>query len=383
MGRLSVTVAAVCCASLLGISGSFAQNLGGQANRPIESGPIDVAQLTQRADLIVHGVVSSKRTAWIGRVIYTLHDVPVQETLKGAPRSSVVVAVAGGARGNVRLRVPGAPDLQIGEQLVVFATTLQSTTFTPVGAFDGIVRVRQGGGRRHGGASWKTRVPGRLPRRSPHAGRPMMTRHSKKPMRRSSGTLLIAVGSCVAIAVGFTSSMRASDNLDFDIDGQIYDAVWDSRLFDGTPGFSGAILWFHNPSGMPGQHHPGIVRSQHRVELRHVGKRRQRAAGGTRRTCGELRRTDHCDRPVRPRWRERRRLAARVSRRHSGRHPVLGSGCADDHDDRRNRKDGDAGRQRIGDSVPWTSRGDVSGGHHHRLRDAIRQPRRVVDGGRP
>ena len=29
MARLSVTVAAVCCASLLGISGSFAQDLGG------------------------------------------------------------------------------------------------------------------------------------------------------------------------------------------------------------------------------------------------------------------------------------------------------------------------------------------------------------------
>ena len=146
MGRLSVTVAAVCCASLLGISGSFAQNLGGQANRPIESGPIDVARLTQRADLIVHGVVSSKRTAWIGKVIYTLHDVAVQETVKGAPRASVVVAVAGGSRGNVRLRVPGSPDLQIGEQLVVFATTLQSTTFTPVGTFDGVIRVRQGDG---------------------------------------------------------------------------------------------------------------------------------------------------------------------------------------------------------------------------------------------
>jgi Matrixin len=80
----------------------------------------------------------------------------------------------------------------------------------------------------------------------------MMTRPSKKPMRRSSWTLLIAVSSFIAVAVGFTSRMRASDNLDFDIDGQIYDAVWDSRLFDGTPGFSGAILWFYNPSAMPG-----------------------------------------------------------------------------------------------------------------------------------
>ena len=98
MARLSVTVAAVCCASLLGISGSFAQDLGGTA-RPIEHGPIDVAQLTQRANLVVHGFVTTKTTAWIGRTIYTLYDVSVQETLKGAPRTSVVVAVPGGARG--------------------------------------------------------------------------------------------------------------------------------------------------------------------------------------------------------------------------------------------------------------------------------------------
>ena len=147
MARLSAAVATVCCASMLWVSGSFAQVLGPQANRQIEGGPIDVAQVTRRADLVVHGFVTTKQTAWVGRVLYTLYDVSVQETLKGAPRNSVVVAVAGGARGNVRLTVPGAPNLQIGEQLVVFAAPLQGTTFTPVGTFDGVVRVRQGTGR--------------------------------------------------------------------------------------------------------------------------------------------------------------------------------------------------------------------------------------------
>src|SRR6185503_17048691 len=120
MARLSVAVAAVCCAGLLGVSSSFAQDLRG-TTRPVEHGPIDVAQLTQRAGLVVHGFVTTKSTAWIGRVIYTLYNVSVQETLKGAPRNSVIVAVAGGARGNVRLTVPGAPNLEVGEQLVAFA----------------------------------------------------------------------------------------------------------------------------------------------------------------------------------------------------------------------------------------------------------------------
>ena len=145
MARLSVTLAAVCCATLLGTSSSYAQNLPG-GGRPIHGGPVDVAQLTRRADLVVHGSVTGSTTTWVGRVIYTLYNVSVLETLKGAPRTSVSVAVAGGARGNVRLTVPGAPDLQNGEQVVVFATTLQGATFTPIGTFDGIVRVRQGNG---------------------------------------------------------------------------------------------------------------------------------------------------------------------------------------------------------------------------------------------
>jgi hypothetical protein len=145
MGRFSVTVAAVCCASLLVVAGSFAQDLRGSARR-IEGGPVDVAELTRRADLVVHGFVTAKSTAWVGRVIYTLYNVSVQETLKGAPRTSVVVAIAGGARGNVRLTVPGAPNLEIGEQLVACATTLQGATFTPLGTFDGVVRVYQGNG---------------------------------------------------------------------------------------------------------------------------------------------------------------------------------------------------------------------------------------------
>lgn len=145
MGRFSVTVTAVCCASLLGISSGFAQDLRGNP-RGIERGPVDVAELTRRADLVVHGFVTGKSTTWIGRVIYTLYGVSVQETLKGIPRTSLVLAVAGGARGNVRLTVPGVPNLAIGEELVAFATTLQDTTFTPLGTFDGLVPIHTGNG---------------------------------------------------------------------------------------------------------------------------------------------------------------------------------------------------------------------------------------------
>jgi hypothetical protein len=80
-----------------------------------------------------------------------------------------------------------------------------------------------------------------------------MARHAQRPMRRFYGALVVPAGVFLAIAVGLTAAMRASDNIDYEIAGQIRDVVWDSRLFDGdTPGFPGEILWFHNPSGMPG-----------------------------------------------------------------------------------------------------------------------------------
>jgi hypothetical protein len=69
---------------------------------------------------------------------------------------------------------------------------------------------------------------------------------------RTLRTLPIVAGLfIIVIGVGLTMTLRASDNIDFDIDGQIQDVVWDSRVFDGTSGFPGSIVWHHNPAGMP------------------------------------------------------------------------------------------------------------------------------------
>jgi hypothetical protein len=132
----------VFCASVVGSSAGLAQDLGGQRRRPIERGPVDVAQLTDGADLIVRGSVTSKQARWIGRVIYTQYDVTVQETLKGAPRNRVLVAVIGGTIGNVALSVPGAPEFALGRELVFFGVPLDNgATFTPIATFDGILPI--------------------------------------------------------------------------------------------------------------------------------------------------------------------------------------------------------------------------------------------------
>jgi hypothetical protein len=141
----TAALAGLFCTTVLWHSAGFAQDLGSRTRGPIERGHVDVTELTQRADLIVRGSVTSKEARWIGRVIYTHYDVVVQETLKGQPRTSVLVAVVGGAMGNVALSVPGTPDLAIGEQLVFFGVPRDDrVTFTPVATVDGIVPIRAG-----------------------------------------------------------------------------------------------------------------------------------------------------------------------------------------------------------------------------------------------
>lgn len=146
---LPALLSLLCMGLLLWTPAAYSQNLGlnkGQG-RAIENGPADIEALTRRAGLIVRAIVSSREPRWIGRVIYTHYDLQVQETLKGTPRSSVTMAVAGGALGNVRLAVPGAPELRAGDQLVLFGVPLEGqASFTPVGTFDGIVSIHPANG---------------------------------------------------------------------------------------------------------------------------------------------------------------------------------------------------------------------------------------------
>jgi len=124
----------------------IAQDLG-RGRGQIERGPADIERMVQRSTLIVHGSVAKKEPKWVGRVLYTQYELAVQETLKGPERKSVLVSVVGGRSGNVELRVPGAPELSTGDQLVFFgAPVAGDTSFTPVGTFDGVVPIRQGRG---------------------------------------------------------------------------------------------------------------------------------------------------------------------------------------------------------------------------------------------
>ena len=123
---------------LFALAPAVAQPVG----QHIERGPINLPEVVRRAVVIIRGTVASSRVEWVDRTIFTFHDVVVSETIKGATRTSITVAVPGGAIGNVRTVWPGAPAIRLGDELVFFGTAFRGRpAFEAVGLFDGLVEV--------------------------------------------------------------------------------------------------------------------------------------------------------------------------------------------------------------------------------------------------
>ena len=81
-------------------------------------------EMTRAADLIVMGRSLESRSEWIGRELYTLTVVEVDEVLKGEATRQVTVVVPGGVDANRRFPVartyPGAAQILPGQHLVLF-----------------------------------------------------------------------------------------------------------------------------------------------------------------------------------------------------------------------------------------------------------------------
>ena len=125
---------------------AFAQDLsstGSPIPRAEGGKPVDLARLTASSNLIVRGRVLKGEPRWAGRVIYTFYDVAVHETLKGVSSTTVSVAVAGGALGNVQLIVPQTPAFTTGDELVFFGQPFagEKSTFRPTGTAAGLIPI--------------------------------------------------------------------------------------------------------------------------------------------------------------------------------------------------------------------------------------------------
>ncbi len=83
---------------------------------------MSMEEMTARVPLVVHGTVHRVDVQWDdGRAkIWTHTEVVVRETLKGSPRTTVLVKQPGGVVGAVGQQVSGAAQFTPGEEVVLF-----------------------------------------------------------------------------------------------------------------------------------------------------------------------------------------------------------------------------------------------------------------------
>jgi hypothetical protein len=95
-------------------------------------------ELVAKAELIVAGEVTDSRTyrTGDGKLILTSYTVRIGESIKGKAPATLTVTTVGGKVGNTILRVSGMPQLQTGENTVLF---LERS-----GAYTTVVGLNQG-----------------------------------------------------------------------------------------------------------------------------------------------------------------------------------------------------------------------------------------------
>ncbi len=80
-----------------------------------------VDEMTQQATAIVTARVTGTSASFTGQTIYTHYKLQITETLKGFPTQDVVVP--GGTVGKYRQLFPGTPELQPGQDYLLFLWT--------------------------------------------------------------------------------------------------------------------------------------------------------------------------------------------------------------------------------------------------------------------
>lgn len=110
--RLSVFLSVLVCLT-------FVSSLGATTARELNR-----EDMVRESELVVIGRVVDSKSVWIDRDLITLATIEVSETLKGPAARRVTVTLPGGVDANRKFPVamtwPGAPRLEVREELVVF-----------------------------------------------------------------------------------------------------------------------------------------------------------------------------------------------------------------------------------------------------------------------
>lgn len=113
---------------------------------------MSMEEMTTRSPLVVRGTVHRVDTQWAeGKTkIWTYSEVVVQETIKGAARTSVLVKQPGGVIGNIGEKVSGAAVFTPGEEVVLFLEPAvdEANAFVPFAMSAAKVSLVSKGGKR-------------------------------------------------------------------------------------------------------------------------------------------------------------------------------------------------------------------------------------------
>jgi hypothetical protein len=106
---------------------------------------IDLPELSQKADTIVHGTVRRMESRWSGdrRRIVTDVEIEVTEALKGQAGSTVLLVQPGGRVGDIGQMIHGLPTFTPGEEVVVFLDRHGAAAFRVTAMAQGKYQVRR------------------------------------------------------------------------------------------------------------------------------------------------------------------------------------------------------------------------------------------------
>lgn len=106
---------------------------------------IDLPELAQSSDTVVHGTVRRVESRWSGdrRRIVTDVEIEVTESLKGQPGSTVLLVQPGGKMGDIGQTVHGTASFTPGEEVVVFLERRGPAAFRVQGMSQGKYQVQR------------------------------------------------------------------------------------------------------------------------------------------------------------------------------------------------------------------------------------------------
>lgn len=92
---------------------------------------LSVNDLISQSTLILQGKVTGSTASYSGATIYTHYKISVLQQWKGGSQTALEVLVPGGTANGTRQIVPGAPQLNAGQQYLLFLwTNNKGITFT-------------------------------------------------------------------------------------------------------------------------------------------------------------------------------------------------------------------------------------------------------------